>query len=168
LEIKLKEDKGLREKSVEVKEVNEEIINLCREMATLMNESGGAGLAAPQIGQNIRLFVVVNGLEQYYAFINPEIISQSDEFIVSQEGCLSYPGEEFCVLRRKKVMVKHLDTEGKFKVAEADDFLSCVLQHEIDHLNGILIEDRDDPMLRDQIKPVNTKPPKRKKRKKKK
>ena len=168
LTIKLKEEKCLREKSVEVKEVNQEIIDLCKEMGELMESSEGAGLAAPQTGQNIRLFITVNGeKEPPYVFINPEIVYKSEEFIVSQEGCLSFPKEDFCVLRRKEVVVKHLDVEGKTKVAQATGFLSCVIQHEIDHLDGILVEDRDDPMLLDQLKPVEEEPPKKKKRKKK-
>lgn len=149
LTIKTKEDSFLRKKSVEVEEVNEEIVSLCQQMGKLMRESGGAGLSAIQIGKNIRLFVIARHPgEEFYVMINPKIISSTKDFVVSPEGCLSFPGETFHVLRKGDIIVKHTMITGEERELRMIGFNAAVVQHEIDHLDGILVEDRNDDTLR--------------------
>ncbi|MBP7060568.1 MAG: peptide deformylase [Candidatus Moranbacteria bacterium] len=118
-----------------------EIQSLLPKMIKTMHKEQGVGLAAPQIGLSLRLAVAeVDGREYY--LINPEITSLSQETIVSEEGCLSLPGEFFSILRSETVTVKYLNEKGLPKKLRASGFLSTVIQHEVDHLDGILIVNR--------------------------
>lgn len=118
-----------------------EIQELLPKMIETMHKEHGVGLAAPQIGVPLRLAVAeVDGKEYYW--INPEITSLSQEKIVSEEGCLSLPGEFFPVLRSETVTVKYLNEKGLPKKLRAKGFLATVVQHEVDHLDGILILNR--------------------------
>lgn len=115
-------------------------------MIETMLAEGGIGLAAPQIGQNIRLAVINKeadkSLSDHLVIINPKIFSASREMEESKEGCLSIPGVEVKVLRHKKIKVRFLDKSGQEQKLKATGLLSQVFQHEIDHLDGILIIDR--------------------------
>lgn len=114
---------------------------LIQEMFDIMKKENGVGLAAPQI--NIpQQIAVIEAEGQRLVLINPKIISRSDEMIVFKEGCLSVPGEELDIFRHQKIMVQYIDENGRSAKLKATDFLSIVCQHEIDHLNGILITDR--------------------------
>ncbi len=137
LEIKTYGDPGLRKRSVTVKEVTLRHRNILSQMARLMYEGNGVGLAAPQAGVNEMLIVVDigNGL---YKLINPKITEASGSQ-VNQEGCLSVPGICIKVKRADKVKVRALDEYGKPVNIEAQGLLACVFQHEIDHLKGKLI-----------------------------
>ncbi len=139
LEIKTYGDPGLRKRSVAVKEVTLSHRNILSQMARLMYEGNGVGLAAPQAGVNEMLIVVDigNGL---YKLINPKITAASGSQ-VNQEGCLSVPGICIKVKRADKVKVRALDEYGKPVNIEAQGLLACVFQHEIDHLKGKLIVD---------------------------
>jgi peptide deformylase len=139
LEIKTYGDPGLRKKSVAVKEVTLRHRNILSQMARLMYEGNGVGLAAPQAGVNEMLIVVDigNGL---YKLINPKITEASGSQ-VNQEGCLSVPGICIKVKRADKVKVRAQDEYGKPVNIEAQGLLACVFQHEIDHLKGKLIVD---------------------------
>ena len=118
-----------------------EIQELLPRMIKTMHKEHGVGLAAPQIGLSLRLAVAeVDGKEYYW--INPEITSLSQEKIISEEGCLSLPGEFFPILRSEKVTVKYLNEKGLPKKLRATGFLATVVQHEVDHLDGVLIINR--------------------------
>lgn len=114
---------------------------LLPKMIKTMHKERGVGLAAPQIGLSLRLAVAEVDDREYY-LINPEITSLSQEKIVSEEGCLSLPGEFFPVLRSETVTVKYLNEKGLPKKLRAKGFLATVIQHEVDHLDGILIVNR--------------------------
>jgi len=147
LKILTKENEILRKKSEPIVEITDEIKTLCNDMVSLLKSSEGIGLSAPQIGKNIRLFII-NILDESHVFINPEILEKSDEFIISPEKCLSLPGEECFVLRRKALRFCYMDISGEKKTVEVIDYIAYVIQHEIDHLDGILVEDRHDEPLK--------------------
>lgn len=118
-----------------------EIQDLLPKMVKTMHTENGVGLAAPQIGMSLRLAVAEVDKKVYY-LINPEITSYSQEKIVSEEGCLSLPGEYFAILRSETVTVRYLNEKGLPKKLRATGFLATVIQHEVDHLDGILIVNR--------------------------
>ena len=139
-------EKTLREPSKEVHKVSRKITELVSDLFDTMYANNGVGLAAPQIGINYRVFVidVSTGDEPLkpMAFINPKIIKKSGA-VISNEGCLSFPEAYTDVRRYKNVMVKALDTHGRPFVMEATDgcLLARAIQHEFDHLDGILFID---------------------------
>lgn len=114
---------------------------LLPDMIDTMRVADGVGLAAPQIGLSIRLFVIEVG-GRVSIFFNPNIVSRSEETSVGEEGCLSLPGEFYPIARSKRITVEYDDTEGKRRRLDAEGFLAVVIQHEYDHLEGILISDR--------------------------
>lgn len=118
-----------------------EIQSLLPEMIETMHRENGVGLAAPQIGKGIRLAVAeVDGREYYW--INPTITTHSEEKILFEEGCLSLPGEYFPIVRSEKVTLKYINEKGLPKKLRAEGLLAVVIQHEVDHLDGILICNR--------------------------
>ena len=121
--------------------LSSDIQDLLPEMIKVMHEEGGVGLAAPQIGRSIRVAVAEVDDTQYF-LINPEITSLSQEKIISEEGCLSLPKEFFPVVRSETVTIKYQNEKGLPKKLRATGFLATVIQHEIDHLDGILICNR--------------------------
>ena len=137
---------SLRQPSKEVHKVSQKIKNLVQDMLDTMYSQNGVGLAAPQIGENLRIFVidVSTGNEPLnpMVFINPKIIKKSGACI-SHEGCLSFPEAYTDVKRYEYVMVKALDTNGRSFVMEAKEgsLLARCIQHEFDHLDGILFVD---------------------------
>ena len=141
----------LRQKAVPVTEVTDEVRALVREMFVTMETEEGVGLAAPQIGQSIRLFVVKadDGVER--TFINPQIIATSQETSVYEEGCLSIPKIYEDVVRPARITVQALNERGRRFTLEADEFLARVIQHENDHLDGILFIDRIPPAKKQKI-----------------
>ncbi len=145
----------LSRKSLPVEELGEDLERLLDDMKETLREADGVGLAAPQIGKNIRLLIVnvpLPGGEQskFYELINPEIIS-SRGFQEGEEGCLSIPGFFANIRRKKHIHVSALDRKGKRFTIDAEGVLSRVLQHEIDHLDGILFFDRLRRLKRDLI-----------------
>lgn len=136
-------DPVLRSKAKKVEEVTDKTRDLLDNMAETMYDAPGIGLAAPQVGILQRVIVVDveddNGLLE---LINPEIISVSEEKAIMEEGCLSIPEEKGHVVRAKKVTVRGLNRNGKEVIIEAEDLLARALQHEIDHLDGILFVDK--------------------------
>lgn len=140
---------SLQEPSEPVKpeEINDDMRTLIRHMGETMYDAKGVGLAAPQIGLNIRLFVcdseqVTDKSRNLRTFINPEIVEESVEDEPFTEGCLSIPGVEGEVWRPSRVKVRALDEQGKRFEVDADDLLARVIQHEIDHLDGVLFPER--------------------------
>lgn len=136
----------LRAISKKVSKVDKELISFIEEMKISMVAEHGIGLAAPQVGKNIRVIVVRLGAERKsyrdLGMINPEIIHFSEEQVLGQEGCLSIPGFFDEVDRSKEIIVKFLDIKGKDQILRLEDLDARVVQHEIDHLNGILFVDR--------------------------
>jgi peptide deformylase len=110
-------------------------------MTKTLRASQGLGLAAPQVGENIRL-CIIEIENELFVLINPEIKSLSNEKIVAEEGCLSFPGKFMPVERHKRVKVKAIDGNGKAQIIRARGLFARALQHEIDHLNGELFIDK--------------------------
>ncbi len=130
----------LRETAAPVTELGA-LATLIPEMLTAMHEHNGIGIAAPQLGVNQRIIVIDLG-DGPLALINPEIVEASEEKEVMEEGCLSVPQVYVEVERSQHIRVRGSNLDGQPAELEARGFLARVLQHEIDHLNGILIIDR--------------------------
>ena len=135
-------DDILRKKAEPVEEITDEIRELVREMFVTMEEEDGVGLAAPQVDRSIRLFVVKADDHVERAFINPQIIATSQEVCSYEEGCLSIPKMYEDVVRPERVTVQARNEKGRRFTLEAEGFLARVIQHEYDHLDGILFIDR--------------------------
>jgi len=141
LKIKKYPDQILRKKSQKVEKIDNETLKLIREMRKIMIEAEGVGIAANQVGIPKRV-IVVQTEKGPEAFINPEILKKSKKTEIGEEGCLSLPGVRLKIKRAKEVLVKALDIEGKILQIEAKDLQARIFQHEIDHLDGILLIDR--------------------------
>ena len=128
-----------------VQVVDESIKTLIKDMFETMYDNQGVGLAATQVDAHQRIFVADCTSEDEASnpltFVNPEIIKQSDEIDINQEGCLSIPENYADIARAKKVAVKALDKNGNEFVMECEGLLAICVQHEIDHLNGKLFID---------------------------
>lgn len=125
---------------------------LFRDMCDAMTEYVGAGLAAPQVSRSIR-FIVVEDREtgERHAFVNPQIIESSAEQQIGPEGCLSFPGLWGEVVRHARIRVRFQDLDFVEHEQEFDGFFARVLQHEIDHLNGVLLVDRAEDGLHEVV-----------------
>lgn len=140
LEIREHPDPILREKSEEIKEVNDEIRDLIEDMFETMYANEGVGLSGVQVGVLKRISVVDTG-DGRRVFINPKIVRR-EKNIPSEEGCLSLPGVLLEIKRAEKITVEALNERGEKFELNADGLLSRCIQHEIDHLDGVLILDR--------------------------
>jgi peptide deformylase len=133
-------DPILNKKTEPVKEVTPEILQLIKDMVETCKKAKGIGLAAPQIGKSIRLCII--NLEHAglpaFALINPKIIKSSWRKVELEEGCLSIPGVFGMVKRPEKITVKALAIDGTQNVFDTDGLMARVIQHELDHLDGIL------------------------------
>src|SRR5262245_24497330 len=138
-------DPRLREVAKPVQEVTPEIKKLCEDMAETMYAAPGVGLAAPQIGVSLRIFVIdIAGEDEpsdLRVFINPEIFDTQGTQTWN-EGCLSFPGVSEEIKRAEQVRVRALDASGKRFELEATGLLAVAIQHETDHLNGVLMIDK--------------------------
>jgi len=145
-EIKKYPNPILRKKADEIKEITLEIKELAKDLAETMlkSEQDAVGLAAPQIGISKRIFVVMSD-QGPLLFINPRIIKKSGGTEVMEEGCLSLPKVWLNVKRAKEIEIEALDINNKKMRIKADGVFARILQHEIDHLNGILIVDKLNP-----------------------
>ncbi|HBO16928.1 MAG: Peptide deformylase [Candidatus Moranbacteria bacterium GW2011_GWE2_35_2-] len=132
----------LRKKAKKIKNpLDKEIQELIPQMIETMRAAKGLGLAAPQIGKSIRLCVIEeSGI--LYVLINPQIKSTSMEKIITEEGCLSVPGKWIPIERSDEIKVRYLNEKGEKCKIKARGLLARAFQHEIDHLNGILIIDK--------------------------
>lgn len=135
----------IRKKCEPVKEVTDEMRSLFEEMFQTMDEADGVGLAAPQIGRAERFFVLMADDGVRRVFVNPQIISTSQEVCEFEEGCLSLPGFSENIVRPEKITVQALNERGRPFTLEAEGFLARIIQHEYDHLDGIVYIDRGDP-----------------------
>ncbi|MCG6203903.1 peptide deformylase [Rhodopseudomonas sp. HC1] len=146
-EIIILPDKRLREISKPVAEVTSEIRKLADDMFESMYDAPGIGLAAIQIAEPVRLITMDlvrkegNGASEPRAFINPEVIGSSAELNIYEEGCLSIPEYYAEVERPKTVRIRYTDLDGNVKEEDADGLFATCIQHEIDHLNGVLFVD---------------------------
>jgi len=141
LEIKEYGEPILRGKALPVKEIDPEILNLIKDMAETMYTDSGVGLAAPQVGVSKRIIVIDGEEEGLMVLINPILVKSEGE-LVEEEGCLSIPGIYSQVKRASKVTVKALNENGDPIEMTKEGLAARALQHEIDHLDGILFIDR--------------------------
>ena len=130
----------LRRKSKRVRQIDGSVQRLIDDMIETMRSAPGVGLAAPQVGVLLRVIIVQEPEQEVIALINPEIIKRSGEQL-AEEGCLSLPGYRAMIKRAVNVTVKGRDREGRERRLKADELLAQALQHEIDHLNGVLYID---------------------------
>ncbi len=147
LPIRILGDSVLREKAVPIEDLTDEIIKLARKMEITMKMANGIGLAAPQVGRSMRLFVVdteyLEISKRPMVFVNPVIVERVGESEF-EEGCLSIPGLYANVIRPEKIVVRTLLLRRKKLVErelEADGLFARVIQHELDHLDGVLFID---------------------------
>jgi len=131
----------LRQRSKPVLNVNEDVVELVAHMERIMRAANGVGLAAPQLGILQRIFVYDSG-DGFQAIVNPKILGRKGEQ-VGVEGCLSIPGLQGDVIRANEVVVKGTDQFGKPVRIRSDGLTARVIQHENDHLDGILFIDRN-------------------------
>lgn len=138
-------------RDIDLIEINDNLRKLIRDMIETMIEAPGVGLAAPQVNISKRLFVVDVSADYPdrppFALINP-VIKESSGTTTFNEGCLSLPDFREDVPRSKKIKVEYLDENGKKQTIEDEGFLAIVIQHELDHLNGVVAADRISPMKR--------------------
>ncbi len=156
-------DPRLKQVSEPVEKIDDELRKFMDNMLETMYAMGGIGLAAVQVGVHKRILVmdIEHGSDRYpeekkqekspLFLINPEIVEESEEINIYEEGCLSFPGQYAKVERPKKVKIKYLDYNGNEQVMNADDLLATCVQHEIDHLNGIVFVDHISKIKRDMI-----------------
>ena len=144
-------DPILRQKADPVAEVTPEVQRIVADMVETMYHQVGIGLAAPQVGISIRLILVDDGSRGPRALVNPTIVERRGS-IRGEEGCLSIPGIFGEVERSEWVRVEAKDAEGQLIAFEARGLQARVIQHEMDHLDGVLFIDRLPPVTRDRIK----------------
>jgi peptide deformylase len=142
----------LKKRSREVGQIDGELKKLIQDMTDTMYDAGGVGLAAPQVGISRRVIVVdvspIDPQQTFFVMINPEIVSEEGD-IDHEEGCLSVPDCLEKVKRKEKVRVLGISPEGRKVEISGEGILAFALQHEIDHLDGVLILDRVSPLKRD-------------------
>lgn len=161
LEILKYPDARLKEKSYSIETFGSSLHQFMDEMADTMYAANGVGLAAPQVGKILRAFVIDIGPQdemyrKLYEFINPRL-SKGEGKIVYEEGCLSVPGVSEAVERKAKITVDYFDRHGKAQTLVAEELLAVAIQHENDHLDGILFIDRLSPLKRKWMKRKLTK-----------
>ena len=171
LPIKYIGEQVLRDKAFPIESITDEIIQLAQDMIETMHAKNGIGLAAPQVGQSLRMFVLTvvkddeSGrtiTEEDRVYINPKILEVSEEMVGMNEGCLSIPGLYIDdVLRPKTITVSSLNLEGKEIVETISGWHARVVLHENDHLNGVLFIDRLQPRqkkgVEEEIKKIKRK-----------
>ena len=154
-------DPILTQKSLPVEKFDNELKRFLADMLETMYTDHGAGLAAPQVGV-LKRIIVIDAFQQDdeegnlkkgqpMFLVNPEIIYRSEEMILFCEGCLSIPEQRAEVERHQKIKVRYFDENGKEYLIEATDYLAVVLQHEIDHLDGILYIDHLSRLKRNML-----------------
>lgn len=134
----------LRKESAPISQITEGIVSLIKAMTEIMTHHGGIGIAAPQVGVPVRIIIIMQGKEPR-AVINPEIIRKSKSKSNGLEGCLSVPNISGNVIRHDNIKITGLDIDGNKIEIEASDHAARELQHEIDHLNGLLFIDKLTP-----------------------
>jgi peptide deformylase len=153
----------LRKRCEPVKEITDEIRKLAHDMIETMDKNDGIGLAAPQVGHSIRMFVLRNyiftdeghwTLSEPKVYINPKLTNPSEHLIADTEGCLSLPGLRLHVNRPEKITIEAMGLDGKIFVEELEGYNARVRMHENDHINGVLFIDRVPISVRKKIDPA--------------
>ena len=134
-------DAVLEKKASLVADIDKKIVDLTSAMLETMYEGNGIGLAGPQVGEGLRLFVCHVNNDIARVFINPEIIATSQDVFPYEEGCLSIPGMYADVVRPAALTVQAWNEKGRPFTMDAEGILARVIQHEFDHLNGVLFID---------------------------
>ena len=144
LEIKKFKDPVLKKRCKKIRKINHKIKKIVVDMAQTMEKGQGVGLAAPQVGILKRIIVIKTDLrsQRILALINPKIVKRGREKEKGEEGCLSFPGIFLEIKRAKEVKVKAININGEKVNLKAKGILARILQHEIDHLNGVLFYSR--------------------------
>src|SRR4028119_65165 len=152
-------DPVLKKVAADIEKGSTDVKQLSEDMFETMYESSGVGLAAPQIGKSIRIFVVdgepldEEKLKDFKkTFINPTILEESGEKWAFEEGCLSIPGIRADVFRKEKLRIRYFDTDWNEHTEEYDGLAARIIQHEYDHLQGILFTDYLSPMKKRLLK----------------
>ena len=157
LQMKLCGDLVLREKCAPVGEITLDVLHAMDEMVAMMREQSGVGLAAPQVNITKRFLVMMNpDTEEVFKMINPKIVSKSDTLVTMEEGCLSVLGPDDLpvfadVTRPESVVVEWTNEKGKKLTAEMSGLPARIVQHETDHLDGILFIDYLSPTKREMV-----------------
>lgn len=142
--IRIVGDPVLRQRADEVTDIDARLVRLVDDMFTTMYDAPGVGLAAPQVGVQKRFFIYdLDHGDGQQVLINP-VVEESDGEWEFTEGCLSIPGLHFDIVRPRRIHVTGVDLEGREVSLEADDYLARVIQHELDHLDGVLMLERLD------------------------
>jgi peptide deformylase len=148
-------DPVLKTKCMHVTSIDDQVTQLMENMLETMYNAPGVGLAAPQLGIKKRIIVVdcarSDETPTPYRMINPELIALSEEEAINEEGCLSLPGHYADVSRPTEARVKYLDENGAQRTLDAEGLLAVCIQHEIDHINGILFVDHLSSLKRNMI-----------------
>jgi peptide deformylase len=147
-------DRVLQSTAAPVTELTADIQQLIDDMVATMYAAPGVGLAAPQVGVSVRLFVIDLSVgrqgSDLHVMVNPEFVER-DGMQLEEEGCLSVPGFTATVLRPRRAVVRAIDRQGREQIVEGKDLLARALQHEMDHLDGTLFVDRLRGIKRDLI-----------------
>jgi peptide deformylase len=145
----------LKARARPIRPADEDLVrDLIPRMFATMYEAPGIGLAAPQIGHGLRLVVIdltPDDKKRPHVLINPEVVAASEELATREEGCLSLPGQYADVTRPARVRIRYLDATGAKREMEGDELLAACLQHEIDHLDGILFIERLSRLKRELV-----------------
>jgi len=148
-------DPMLKEVCEPLSQVDDHHRELIKKMFEAMYEANGVGLAAPQVGINKRIFILDSGAREEekkpLTMINPSLVSLDDKTVSYEEGCLSFPEHFAEIDRPDQLTIKYLDENNKKKTLTTDGFTSRIIQHELDHLNGILFVDYLSRLKRDVI-----------------
>lgn len=159
MDIRIYPDPALRQPADKIEKITPEIQDLAKKMIEIMRESNGIGLAATQVGVNQCLFVVdvdpenqntPEDLLKNQVFINPEIISKSGK-VLEEEGCLSFPGLFATTTRPGRISMRAQDIDGNEVTINIDGVYAKVIDHEVDHLNGVLFIDKLTPASRQKL-----------------
>ena len=154
-EILVLPDQRLRQVADPIEKVDAEVKKLAKDMLDTMYDAPGIGLAGPQIGEMKRIVVMDLAKEgetpDPIVMVNPEILKYSDETVVTEEGCLSIPELYYDVERPAEVTVRYTDLDGKTVERDAKDRLAICIQHELDHLDGVLYIDYLSRLKRDRV-----------------
>jgi peptide deformylase len=141
----------LKMKAAPIADLNDDVFRIAADMLEAMKEGRGIGLAGPQVGLLMRLFVIQLDRDQARVFINPSIVQTSEDLSEYEEGCLSVPGMYADVIRPAEVRVQAWNERGRPFTIDADGLLARVILHEYDHLEGTLFIDRLSAMKRDRL-----------------
>ena len=139
MEILIEGDKILQKKSKKISKIDDTIRTFCVSMIKTMISANGVGLSAPQVGVSKRIIVFLEDNKNPRVLINPEIVKFSEKKVFFEEGCLSVPGKMVNIERPKTITVKYRQLSGHPKIETFDNLNSRIIQHEIEHLDGVLI-----------------------------